>query len=751
MLQKTFYVVGYNSANRQFHAGTSLPASKVVSNGNGSYTLTQTAVPFDPTNPATIDCTPAGATPAVPCDGAMAYGYVAQDVLPVESGGHYALYSNLSSAALAFGTAKIDNPATYKSSVDAAACEACHGAPYRKHGYREAIVTNSLTAMPTSANAVISDMAACKACHYDDRTGSHPEWQQMVDDPLNWATGKVAPTGAAYAYKASVMQDTHRSHAMEFPYPMSMAVCSTCHTPGTKLQAVLADANFTPATCKSCHPVKDNSPTYPTEKFRAPALEALWKASNTAFHGTLNLEAANACSSCHSTGGVASPLSKYHNGFTADDLTSEIYTADGKAYASDVTVQIDSLALPTCTTASCVLTIKGSVKSASNNTAWVNAVKPTMLISLYGYDTKDFLVSGHATAANGGRFLEWTVGTADTVKPCTPVPPATTCTTPVLWKTVSFANGAFEVTADLAVTQPPVGSGLDTIPTLITKNIVKKAEVAVLPNLTVSGRQYAVNAVSKTIDLKNKAALVADWYQGKNALVSEAKCNACHDQLGTTFHNAAYGGSIVVCRACHVPVNGGSHLEVQSRSIDSYVHAIHAFQAFDTGDVNFKDPVAAVRYSHHVEHTFPNFTMTNCEGCHVTSNFTVASSKFPVTYEVPDQTASLPGLLSGSEKLNNGWYVLDANGKYSVATDDRKIRGVPSGVVPSYMTGPASRACGGCHRAEFVNEDDPNGLAAFNQHTNANGYLVDTSKPSTVYTSVNAYVYGVIQNIMSYF
>ncbi len=49
------------------------------------------------------------------------------------------------------------------------------------------------------------------------------------------------------------MNDVHMSHAMEFPYPQSMANCVTCHE--GKLDTVLADANFTVATCKSCHPV----------------------------------------------------------------------------------------------------------------------------------------------------------------------------------------------------------------------------------------------------------------------------------------------------------------------------------------------------------------------------------------------------------------------------------------------------------------------------------------------------------------
>jgi len=49
---------------------------------------------------------------------------------------------------------------------------------------------------------------------------------------------------------------------------------------------------------------------------------------------------------------------------------------------------------------------------------------------------------------------------------------------------------------------------------------------------------------------------------------------------------------VVACRVCHTTLNGGSHLEMQSRSIDSYVHAIHSFQAFDVKNVDFSNPIA---------------------------------------------------------------------------------------------------------------------------------------------------------------
>ncbi len=192
----------------------------------------------------------------------------------------------------------------------------------------------------------------------------------------------------------------------------------------------------------------------------------------------------------------------------------------------------------------------------------------------------------------------------------------------------------------------------------------------------------------------------------------EEGCNSCHDALGTTFHSGNRGGNIKVCRTCHVTLSRGSHLELQSRSIDSYIHAVHSFQAFDPGDIDFENDVLAAKYELHVEHTIPTFTAKNCEACHTEG-----------TYEVPDQTKSLPGALSATDSV-----------------EDRNI-----GDYPIYITGPASRACGGCHRANLIAEDDANGLAAFLQHTSQGGYLIEGGDD---YTETLA---DVIDEIMSNF
>jgi hypothetical protein len=138
-------------------------------------------------------------------------------------------------------------------------------------------------------------------------------------------------------------------------------------------------------------------------------------------------------------------------------------------------------------------------------------------------------------------------------------------------------------------------------------------------------------------------------------------------------------------------------------------------QPFDIGDMNFTDPVDALDYEHHSGFPYPTHGITNCESCHIEG-----------TYNVPDQSKSLPGAISASDSPLEGW--------------DRNI-----GEVPLYITGPASRACGSCHRADMINDDEAGELISFNQHVRMGGYLIEggSDYPDTLLTTID--------EVMAYF
>jgi hypothetical protein len=140
----------------------------------------------------------------------------------------------------------------------------------------------------------------------------------------------------------------------------------------------------------------------------------------------------------------------------------------------------------------------------------------------------------------------------------------------------------------------------------------------------------------------------------------------------------------------------------------------------------------------HIEHVFPYFTRFACEGCHNEG-----------TYNVPDQSKSMPGLMSDSWMLNTWYEMVDAeNG--DAAVEDPAGRSI--GSVPEYVVGPASKACGACHRATWINKDLPGDLATFNAHTNAFGTLVENYAVDDDGTEYDDEIlFGIIDKIMTMF
>ena len=559
----------------------------------------------------------------------------------------------------------------YVSAANNDGCEKCHTVPYLKHSY----IYGQVNQDPAT------DFYTCKACHLDNGEGGHFEWQLLVDDPLTAAAyladeSLLTPEMAEqYAYSTSLMNDVHMSHAMEFPYPQSMANCTTCHA--GKLDMILADEKFTVETCKSCHPVTGS------EEYGTAELSLTTMLSGSRAHEDIQDINAEDCASCHNAGEDGPVFSEIHSGYD-----KVIFTAEGVRYADAVVVTVDEAAFD-----GAMLTMKFSA-TVSEEVAGLDAadILPTVMVGLYGYDTKDFIIGAHERLADDNadgvidnqdsRALEYEAGAEHP-----------------RFTTVMAEGGSWEVTADLS-----------TWAEMIADGTVKRVEIAVMPELVNNDEiQLALNAPSRTFDLAANA-FVDDFYAPIAKVVDG--CNNCHEALATTFHSPERGGSMVVCRMCHITKSGGSHLELQSRSLDSYIHAVHSFQVFDIGDIDFNDPVQALNYEHHIGFPFPTHSITNCAACHLDG-----------TNNVPDQSKSLPGVLSGTDPV-----------------EDRSI-----GDMPVYITGPAARACGGCHRAELINEDKVGELVSLNQHMKREGYMVEGGDDYT------ATLFSVIEQIMAYF
>ncbi len=92
------------------------------------------------------------------------------------------------------------------------------------------------------------------------------------------------------------------------------------------------------------------------------------------------------CTTCHGEGKMAPGFKQIHSGYD-----KAIYTADGLRYSDAVTVTVDSASFDDNK-----LTFKFSaVESPDLEGIDTTTITPTVMVGLYGYDTKDYIVGAH--------------------------------------------------------------------------------------------------------------------------------------------------------------------------------------------------------------------------------------------------------------------------------------------------------------------------------------------------------------------
>ena len=391
----------------------------------------------------------------------------------------------------------------------------------------------------------------------------------------------------------TLINDVHISHATDFPYPQHMNSCVTCHKGkmgDAALNDVFADAKFKPSNCITCHGVE--------------GLKGKMAAANYNHAGFISqmddpaTRDSVSCRNCHASGDVqadtgtagvnggGTPFATIHN----NGYDPLIYASDGTRYASDATAETP-------------------VSLASKST------EPRMTPPPHaGYQVqRDRSEGQHGCEEHQAdrhhrpvrlrhqglhrrraRFRSRRQAESGTCVRSADNPRYTD---------VTYAgNGSWETQVDLSLWAAMLDSADPSNPAL--KPVIRRAEIAVLPELRdASNNVIGLNAPSKTFNfaddeferlLPGSRQCVQDGKHGPRLPMECRKdtgnkgsldgCNTCHDQLATTFHSGIRGGNIKVCRICHEVSNGGAHLEAQSRSIDSYVHAIHSFQAFNNNE-----------------------------------------------------------------------------------------------------------------------------------------------------------------------
>ncbi len=193
--------------------------------------------------------------------------------------------------------------------------------------------------------------------------------------------------------------------------------------------------------------------------------------------------------------------------------------------------------------------------------------------------------------------------------------------------------------------------------------------------VTASPVAGQANKTGGLIVIAPNAQKVATGYTGRRAIVEDARCNACHQELGTFTEDAFHAGQRndgTTCSWCHNPNRTSSGWSADSTS---FVHSIHA-SAKRTKNFTWH---AASATDGFWDVTYPG-VLNQCETCHL-----------PGTYDF-SATASADAAGLGADNLDKRQYRYVATGTLAagVSTSPYVATGVDYGLGFSFNPGLAT-------------------------------------------------------------
>lgn len=191
-------------------------------------------------------------------------------------------------------------------------------------------------------------------------------------------------------------------------------------------------------------------------------------------------------------------------------------------------------------------------------------------------------------------------------------------------------------------------------------------------------------------------------YGARRAIVDDALCNKCHQELGTFTEDAFHAGQRndgTTCSWCHTPNRGSQGWSVDSTS---FIHAIHAGAKRQT------------KFTYYAASTTDGFwdikypgVLKNCEACHLvgkgTYDFSAAGSAVPSPNNRPYRTVVTGTLASTSTTAFRfppapSYVTLDNNYgagfSFNAATASQATT---AAVGTTLVTSPITAVCFACH------------------------------------------------------
>lgn len=234
-----------------------------------------------------------------------------------------------------------------------------------------------------------------------------------------------------------------------------------------------------------------------------------------------------------------------------------------------------------------------------------------------------------------------------------------------------------------------------TGPSTALINIPTNAKMAT--GLMVGRFEQVVNGVTVKIKPVLKT-LVATGYTGRRVIVAAAKCNNCHEQLGTSpeFHNGERNDP-TACAMCHTPnqINDGQSATTNygwAGASNTYIHGIHGASkrtvpfTWAAWDTTATDNFSTVQY--------PGI-LKNCNQCHLPDTVNFGASGTTVAPNMLYTTASA-GLTVATGTFGLSPYVTPGQ-DYGLPASVSVTGALTSAAATTLVNSPMSSACFACH------------------------------------------------------
>ena len=211
--------------------------------------------------------------------------------------------------------------------------------------------------------------------------------------------------------------------------------------------------------------------------------------------------------------------------------------------------------------------------------------------------------------------------------------------------------------------------------------------------------QLGLAAYPKGIRLREPAFAIktATGETPRRAIVSNAKCNSCHGQLGVgpSFHSGARNNG-EGCAICHQPITSTGHVGVKysfgggwNVGVKNLVHSIHASGMRGQA---FSYEATAANPGGFQEVTYPG-VLNKCEQCHVAGSYDFSAAA---------NAAALPNLLWTTDAKGNMLNDATTN-PTSIASIGLSpwVTSLGKGQIDytadNLVTSPVTSSCFGCH------------------------------------------------------